>query len=230
MTAIIKHHIDYEDYHCELNHQREIDADADAPVSSHDKQVLEAGLAFFTEFFWATDCSLEATRTQLIDYLNHIGVKTASGKQWSEKHLANFRYKMKKHQATINEMYPVDTADEPQPLSVSEVLARSSQWVSEANGKAVAGKPAAVDNITRRKNNLSADIDYNHKPETNRNRILADFNDYRATRYLQVAEDNIVSKKYQLVMLCKKYNQSSKDYNTMSNDIPLILLHPFSLF
>ena len=194
MTAIIKHHIDYEDYHCELNHQREA-SNANEPVSDHDKRVLEAGLSFFTEFFWATDCSLEATRTQLIDYLNHIGVRTASGKQWNEKHLKNFRYKMKKHKATINEMYPVDTADEPQPLSVSEVLARSSQWVSEANGKAVAGKPAAVDNISRRKNNLSADIDYNHKPEQNRNRSNADFNDYRATRYIQVAEDNIISRK-----------------------------------
>ena len=173
----------------------EIDADADAPVSPHDKQVLEAGLAFFTEFFWATECSLEGTRTQLIDYLNHIGVKTASGKQWSEKHLANFRYKMKKHQATVSEMYPVDTAIEPQPRSVSEAFARASQWASEVNGKAVAGKPAAVDNISRRKNNLPADIDYNHKPSANRNRMLADFNDYRATRYIQVVEDNIVSKK-----------------------------------
>ena len=191
MTAFIKHHIDYEDYHCELNHQREVDADANAPVSAHDKQVLEAGLAFFTEFFWATDCSLEATRTQLIDYLNHIGVKTASGKQWSEKHLANFRYKMKKHQATVSGMYPVDTANEPEPETVSQVLARSSQWVNEANGKAVAGKaglPAAVDNITRRKNNLPADIDYNHKPESNRGRLNAEFNDYRATRYLMAAE------------------------------------------
>ena len=195
MTAIIKHHIDYEEYHCELNHQREIDADTDTPVSSHDKQVLEAGLAFFTEFFWATECSLEGTRTQLIDYLNHIGVKTASGKQWSEKHLANFRYKMKKHQATISEMYPVDTAIEPQPRTVSEAFARASQSASEANGKAVAGKPAALDNISRRKNNLPADIDYNHKPEANRNRMLTDFNDYRSTRYLQVVEDNTISKK-----------------------------------
>ena len=102
---------------------------------------------------------------------------------------------MKKHKATVSGMYPVDTASEPEPETVSQVLARSSQWESEANGKAVAGKPAAVDNISRRKNNLSADIDYNHKPEQNRNRSNADFNDYRATRYIQVAEENIISRK-----------------------------------
>ena len=84
MTAIIKHHIDCENYHCELNHQREA-SNANEPVSDHDKRVLEAGLGFFTEFFWATDCSSEATRTQLIDYLNHIGVKKSIRKAVERK-------------------------------------------------------------------------------------------------------------------------------------------------
>ena len=45
-----------------------------------------------------------------------------------------------------------------------------------------------IDNISRRKNNLTSDIDYNHKPESNRGRLNPDFNDYRATRYLMAAE------------------------------------------
>ena len=81
MTAIIKHHIDYKDYRCELNHQREA-SNANEPVSDHDKRVLEAGLSFFTSF-WATTVVRSYTN-QLIDYLNHIGVRTASGKQWND--------------------------------------------------------------------------------------------------------------------------------------------------
>ena len=57
------------------------------------------------------------------------------------------------------------------------------------------GEANLIDNISRRKKNLSVDIDYNHKPESNRARLNADFNDYRATRYLMAAEWDLSASK-----------------------------------
>ena len=68
------------------------------------------------------------------------------------------------------------------------------------------GEANLIDNISRRKKNLSVDIDYNHKPESNRARLNADFNDYRATRYLMAAEWDLSASKVYIVIYINLLN------------------------
>ncbi len=211
MTAIIKHHVDYQASRCEQSKHidrkidgtdrpdksikpipyREVISDSKSlSLSQHDKTVLDAAMTLFTDcdYVGGESQSRRDTNIWLRIFLNESGVLTAKSQQWSSKHLQNFRHRLShrreavadylESQTSVGSPHTARMMDEAKMFDVN-VSHRLDIASSEANH---------IDNISRRKNNLTSDIDYNHKPESNRGRLNADFNDYRATKYLMASE------------------------------------------
>ena len=187
MTAFIKHHINYGDYRCEMKQPQPAE-DTDDTLTEHDKRVLNAYCCYFQEPAM-DDVSRCLDNLYVRHYLNGTGVLTASGKQWNSKRLQNFRQRLKKRKNAVID-YILHKASPVANSQTARLLDDKKMFgVNVSLSLNIASDDANhIDNISRRKNNLSSDIDYNHKPESNRGRLNAEFNDYRATRYLMAAE------------------------------------------
>lgn len=211
MAAIIKHHVDYQACRCEQSKHidrkidgtdrpdksmkpityREVISDSKSlSLSQHDKTVLDAAMTLFTDcdYVGGESQSRRDTNNWLRIFLNESGVLTAKSQQWSTKHLQNFRHRLShrreavadylESQTSVGSSHTARMMDDSEMFDVN-VSHRLDIASCEANH---------IDNISRRKNNLSTDVDYNHKPDSNRGRFNAEFIDYRATRYLIAAE------------------------------------------
>ena len=188
MTAIIKHHIDYGDYRCEMK-QPQPTEDTDDTLTEHDKRVLDTVLSVFSQYHEENQCSRRADNEMFSISLTLADVPTASGKQWNSKRLQNFRQPMVKRKNAVID-YILHQASPAASSQTARLMDDKEMFdVNVSLPLNIASDDANhIDNISRRKNNLSGDIDYNHRPESNRGRLNADFNDYRATRYLMAAE------------------------------------------
>ena len=188
MTAIIKHHIDYGDYRCGMKQPQPAE-DTNDTLTEHDKRVLDTVLSVFSQYHEEYQCSRRADNEMFGISLTLADVPTSSGKQWNSKRLQNFRQRMVKRKNAVidyilHQSSPAAISQTARLMDDKEVFdVNVSLRLNIASGEAY-----LIDNISRRKKNLSVDIDYNHKPESNRGRLNADFNDYRATRYLMAAE------------------------------------------
>ncbi len=211
MTAIIKHHVDYQACRCAQSKHidrkidgtdrpdksikttiyREVISDSKSlSLSQHDKTVLDAAMTLFIDYEGIGDEreSRRDTNYWLRFFLNENGVLTAKSQQWSTKHLQNFRHRLShrreavadylESQTSVGSSHTARMMDDAEMFGVN-VSHRLDIASNEANH---------IDNISRRKNNLSTDVDYNYKPDSNRGRFNAEFIDYRATRYLIAAE------------------------------------------
>ena len=188
MTAIIKHHIDYGDYRCEMKQPQPAE-DTDDTLTEHDKRVLDTVLTLFSQYHEEYQCSRREDNRMFGISLTLADVPTASGKQWNSKRLQNFRQRLKKRKNAVID-YILHQASPAASSHTGRLLDDKKMFgVNVSLSLNIAsGDANHIDNISRRKNNLFSDIDYNHKPESNRGRLSADFNDYRATRYLKAAE------------------------------------------
>ena len=92
MTAIIKNHIDYGEFHCEMKRLQPAE-DTDGTLSEHDKRVLNT-YCRYCQAPVLDDVSLCLDNLYVRHYLNGTGVLTASGKQSNSKRLQNFHQRM----------------------------------------------------------------------------------------------------------------------------------------
>ena len=100
MPAIIKHHIDYGDYRCEMK-QPQPTEDTDDTLTEHDKRVLDTVLALFSQYHEEYQCSRREDNRMFYVSLTLADVPTASGKQWNSKRLQNFRQRLKKRKNAV---------------------------------------------------------------------------------------------------------------------------------
>ena len=187
MTAIIKHHIDYDDYRCEMKQPQPAE-DTDDTLTEHDRRVLDTVLTLFSQYHEEYQCSRREDNRMFGISLTLADVPTASGKQWNSKRLQNFRQRMVKRKNAVID-YILYQASPAASSHTARLMDDKEMFdVNVSLPLNIASDDANhIDNISRRKNYLSSDIDYNHKPESNRGRLNADLNDYRATIYQTAA-------------------------------------------
>ena len=100
MTAIIKHHIDYGNYRCEMKQPQPAE-DTDDTLTEHDKRVLDTVLSVFSQYHEENQCSRREDNRMFYVSLTLADVPTSSGKQWNSKRLQNFRQRLKKRKNAV---------------------------------------------------------------------------------------------------------------------------------
>ena len=151
--------------------------------------MLDTVLTLFSQYHEEYQCRRRKDNEMFGINLTLADVPIASGKQRNSRRLKNFRQRLKKRKNAVID-YILHQASPAASSRTARLMGDKEMFDVNVSLplKIASGDAYHIDDISRRKNNLSSDIDYNHKTERNRGRLNSEFNDYRATRYLMAAE------------------------------------------